>query len=59
MQIPYDLEFVENRPTVTARAIALREPLREWRSERPRSEQDALDALLAWIHRVLTRLENR
>ena len=59
MQIPYDLEFVENRPTVTARAVALREPLPLWRTEQPASEQDPLDALLAWIHRLIVRYESR
>jgi len=54
MQIPYDLEFVEHRPTVQVRAVALREPLPAWRSERPK---DGFDALLAWVHRQLRRFE--
>ena len=57
MQIPYDLEFVENRPTVSVRAVALHQSLPVWRSERPREQQDAFDALLAWAHRLLRRLE--
>ena len=59
MQIPYDLEFVENRPTAKAHAVALREPFRVWRSERPREQQDAFDALLSWVHRMLVRLDGR
>ena len=59
MQIPYDLEFVENRPTVNARAVALREPLTMWRNERPRDQRDVFDSLLAWIHRMLRRFENQ
>ena len=58
MQIPYDLEFVENRPPVTARAVALPRQFPAWRSERPREQQDTFDALLAWIHRMLRRFEN-
>ncbi len=57
MQIPYDLEFVENRPTV--RAIALREPFPAWRHETAQREPDALDSILRWIHRLLSRLEKR
>ena len=54
MQIPYDLEFVEHRPMVQARAVALREPFPAWRDERPK---DGFDALLAWVHRLLRRFE--
>ncbi len=57
MQIPYDLEFVENRPTV--RAIAMSEPSAPWRVARPGREQDAFDVLLRWVHRMLRRLEER
>ncbi len=57
MQIPYDLEFVQNRPTVAVRAGAVRDPRPAWRRERPRSEQDAFDALLRWAHRILRRFE--
>jgi len=55
MQIPYDLEFVENRPTV--RAIAMQKPFSAWRVERPAREEDAFDSLLRWVHRLLLRLE--
>ena len=55
MQIPYDLEFVENRPTV--RAIAMHEPFSDWRAERRAREEDAFDALLRWVHRLLQRFE--
>jgi hypothetical protein len=57
MQIPYDLEFVENRPRVGVRAVALDQPLPVWRSERPRDQQDSFDKMLAWIHRFLRRVE--
>lgn len=57
MQIPYDLEFVENRPTV--RAIASRAPFPAWRSELPTRDGDAFDALLRWVHQFLRRLEKR
>jgi hypothetical protein len=56
MQIPYDLEFVENRPTVRVQAVALRKPFPTWRSERPK---DAFDVLLSWVHRLLRRFETR
>lgn len=57
MQIPYDLEFVENRPTVV-RAVALRQPhLPVWRPERPASQRDSLDRLLHWAFRILRRFE--
>ncbi|HEY1434958.1 MAG TPA: hypothetical protein VGG65_06255 [Thermoanaerobaculia bacterium] len=55
MQIPYDLEFVENRPTVAVRAVALRQPL--WRGERPAGQRDAFDRLLHWAFRLLRRFE--
>jgi hypothetical protein len=57
MQIPYDLEFVENRPAVGARAVALRRPMTGWPSERPRGERDAMDALLHWAFRIIRRFE--
>jgi hypothetical protein len=57
MQIPYDLEFVENRPQVTVRALALREPHMLRRGELARREQDVFDVLLAWAHRLLRRFE--
>ena len=56
MQIPYELEFVENRPTVAARAVALR-PAPAWRGERPAGQRDALDRLLHWAFRILRRYE--
>jgi hypothetical protein len=54
MQIPYDLEFVENRPRVAVRALALHEPHGIVRRERA---HDVFDVLLAWVHRLLNRLE--
>ena len=59
MQIPYDLEFVENRPRVAVgvRAIALHEPQMVRRSDLPKDQQDVFDLLLAWAHRVLRRFE--
>lgn len=61
MQIPYDLEFVENRPRVDvpARAVVMHEPHGEWRGPEARSEEDAFDALLRWVHGVISRLEGR
>ena len=44
MQIPYDLEFVENRP-VAVRALALVKPTSPW------------DALLHWAFRLIRRFE--
>ncbi len=60
MQIPYDLEFVENRPRVEipARAVALPESYGTWRGREAPSEEDAFDALLHWVHRVISRLES-
>jgi hypothetical protein len=57
MQIPYDLEFVENRPTVAVRAVALRQPMPAWRGERSRSEHHGMDALLHWAFRLIRRFE--
>ncbi len=60
MQIPYDLEFVENRPTVQVRAVALDETFPFGRSRaKARPEGDAFDALLRWVHGVITRLESQ
>ncbi len=56
MQIPYDLEFVENRQPVAARSVALRQPLM-WRQERPSGKRDALDRLLHWAFRMIHRHE--
>ncbi|HKD19070.1 MAG TPA: hypothetical protein VKG23_14550 [Thermoanaerobaculia bacterium] len=58
MHIPYDLEFVENRPTVGARSVALPPPARGWRSERPADQRDAVDRLLHWAFRLLRRFES-
>ena len=60
MQIPYDLEFVENRPTVQVRAVAMDETYPFSRS-RPnaRPEGDVFDALLRWVHGRISRLESR
>ena len=60
MQIPYDLEFVENRPTVQVRAVALDDtyPFARARSRGP-AEKDAFDTLLHWVHRMISRLDSR
>ncbi|HTR03380.1 MAG TPA: hypothetical protein VMN82_09325 [Thermoanaerobaculia bacterium] len=58
MQIPYELEFVENRPTVAARAVALPAPAPVWRA-RPAGHRDALDRLLDWAFRVVRRFDGR
>ncbi|MET0619819.1 MAG: hypothetical protein ABW056_06045 [Thermoanaerobaculia bacterium] len=60
MQIPYDLEFVENRPTVHVRAVALDEtyPFGHSRGD-ARREGDVFDALLRWVHGMISRLESR
>ena len=59
MQIPYDLEFVENRPRVEPRAPAavLPDAYGNWPADRTQSEEDAFDVLLRWVHRVITRME--
>ena len=57
MQIPYDLEFVENRPAVRARTAALPEPMPGWGREQPWREHDAWDSLLRWAHALLRRLD--
>jgi hypothetical protein len=59
MQIPYDLEFVENRPTVSARAVAIAHPAPLWRAEQPSAHRDAVDRLLHWAFRLLRRFESR
>jgi len=62
MQIPYDLEFVENRPSVAkppVRAVALPDSYGAWPADRTRSEEDAFDVLLRWVHRVITRVEGQ
>jgi hypothetical protein len=59
MQIPYDLEFVENRPLVPADVLAgaKRPPLR--RTDALPVPHDAIDRLLQWAFRVLRRFESR
>ncbi|HEY1251303.1 MAG TPA: hypothetical protein VGH97_08940 [Thermoanaerobaculia bacterium] len=59
MQIPYDLEFVENRPRVPVRvqAVALHEPRLLRQNELPGHQHDVFDTLLAWAHRMLRRFE--
>ena len=57
MQIPYDLEFVENRPTVAVQAVAMRQPLPAWRGERTRGAHHGMDALLHWAFRLIRRFE--
>ncbi len=59
MQIPYDLEFVENRPPVEPRTqvAILPDAYGNWPADRTRSEEDAFDVLLRWVHRVITRME--
>ena len=58
MQIPYDIEFVENRPVVPVyvTAGAKRPPMRS--AELPPAH-DAIDRLLQWAFRVLRRFESR
>jgi hypothetical protein len=58
MHIPYDLEFVEDRPTVRTRTAALAAPASAWRSERPETQRDAVDRLLHWAFRLLRRFES-
>jgi hypothetical protein len=58
MQIPYDLEFVENRPTVQVRAVALDDTY-PFRAHGKARREDAFDALLRWVHGMISRLENR
>lgn len=58
MQIPYDLEFVSNRPTAGVRAVALGERFPVARGAK-RREPDAGDAFLRWLHGLLSRLERR
>jgi len=58
MQIPYDLEFIENRPVVPVPVtISGRRPLRTEDALPP--PHDAIDRLLQWAFRVLRRFESR
>jgi hypothetical protein len=59
MQIPYDLEFVENRPLVPAKAVALPEPPPAWLGAGRIGDQDVLDAILRWMHRLVRRIDER
>ena len=58
MQIPYDLEFVENRPTVQVRAVALDDTY-PFRAHGKARREDAFDALLRWVHRMISRIDDR
>ncbi len=55
MQIPYDLEFVENRPLVPVPVPGKRAPIR---SEALPESHDAIDRLLQWAFRILRRFES-
>jgi hypothetical protein len=57
MQIPYDLEFVENRPLVPVPVSAARRPPLRSEDGLPPS-QDAIDRLLQWAFRILRRFES-
>jgi hypothetical protein len=58
MQIPYDLEFVENRPLVAAKVVALQKQPTVWLGAgRAEQDQDVLDAVLLWMHRLVRRME--
>jgi len=59
MQIPYELEFVEGRPTVSARAIPMPEPFPVWPDARAHASHDVFDRLLLWAFRVIRRFETR
>ena len=59
MQIPYDLEFVENRPAVQVRAVALGDTHPYGRALGTARREDAFDALLRWVHRMISRLETK
>ena len=57
MQIPYDLEFVENRPLVRVAArVGNRAPIRSEAALPP--AHDAIDRLLQWAFRILRRFES-
>jgi len=59
MQIPYDLEFVENRPLVGAKAVALPKEPTVWLGAGHSGDQDVLDSILRWAHRLLRRMDER
>ena len=57
MQIPYDLEFVENRlPVPVPVSAGSRPPLRSEDGLPP--SHDAIDRLLQWAFRILRRFES-
>jgi hypothetical protein len=56
MQIPYDLEFVHNRPTSGVRAVALDD---SYALARGRREPDVFDSMLRWLHRLIGRLDKK
>jgi hypothetical protein len=56
MQIPYDLEFVHNRPTAGVRAVALDDA---YALARGRREPDVFDSMLRWLHRLIGRLDKK
>jgi hypothetical protein len=57
MQIPYDLEFIENRPVVPVPVtVSGRRPLRSEDALPP--AHDAIDRLLQWAFRILRRFES-
>lgn len=56
MQIPYDLEFVHNRPTAGVRAVALDD---SYALARRRREPDVFDSILAWLHQLIGRFEKK
>ncbi|HEX4440514.1 MAG TPA: hypothetical protein VH854_10620 [Thermoanaerobaculia bacterium] len=58
MQIPYDIEFVENRPLVVAKAVALQKPPSAWLGAGRSGEQDVVDAILRWAHRLVQRMDD-
>jgi hypothetical protein len=58
MQIPFDLEFIENRPLVPVTlTVDGRRPLRSEDALPP--THDAIDRLLQWAFRILRRFESR
>ena len=58
MQIPYDLEFVENRPLVPVPVPVGRRPPLHSEDGLPPSH-DAIDRLLQWAFRILRRFESQ
>jgi hypothetical protein len=58
MQIPYDLEFVEERSPVRVQAIAVERPFPVWPDRRAR-RADVFDRLLLWVFQTIRRFESR